>query len=598
MMHSSSGEAKKPAAATFEAGAREMSERAKSHTPEAFYANPADPLHAAFTAKAVIHSGPGGMPKTGEDARRTLEALAERPRTGKSLAYIHVPFCETRCLYCMFYQNPFKEEAVHAYAEKLVREIQMWSDRAAQNSAPIHAVYFGGGTPTAFSPDDLRLVLGALKKYLPLANDCEITLEGRIHNFSNEKMEAALEGGVNRFSLGVQTFNTQVRQSMMRVDGRDAIISRLEQLCSYDDSAVVLDLIYGFPGQTMEIWEDDLRTATSLPLDGIDCYQLNVFEKSPLARRIESGKLPPAADQAQKADFFAKSVEYLTEQNWRRLSNNHWGSSTRERNIYNALGKSACDCLAFGCGAGGRLFGNAFMMERKLEDYYKILEAGEKPAAFLMAPKPNWYLLRTLSADMESGAINLKKIGAAFGGLDLEAMAAPVIKQWGEAGLLTKRGDWYCQTVAGQYWHTTLAQLLMNWLEPMLPGAMPAGGMKKVMGAPAMEGRPGAMPGGHPHASGANAPVSIAGIARMLAMVPASVRDMARMMPRAMLMNKLRGMPAERLAHMGPKIDREAVLKLIESIPDDEFNAILKNPEKYAAKEAADDKKAVPPHLG
>lgn len=73
---------------------------------------------------------------------------------------------------------------------------------------------------------------------------------------------------------------------------------------------------------------------------------------------------------------------------------------------------------------------------------------------------------------------------------------------------------------------------------------------------------------------------------------------MARMMPRAILMNKLRGMPAEHLAHMGPKIDREAVLKLIESIPDDEFNAILKNPEKYAAKEAADDKKAVPPHLG
>ena len=331
-----------------------MNEAVKSRAPEAFFANAEDPLHNAFKAKAAIHSGPGGMPLLGEDARKRLLELSDKPRTGKSLAYIHVPFCETRCLYCMFYQNPFKEEAVHEYAKKLVREIEMWSDKASQNAYPVHAVYFGGGTPTAFSPDDLRLVLGALKKYLPLANDCEITLEGRIHNFGDAKMEAALEGGVNRFSLGVQTFNSQVRQSVQRVDDRETILKRLNKLCAYDNAAVVLDLIYGFPGQTMEVWNDDLKTAASLPLDGIDCYQLNVFEKSPLARYIANGKLPAAADQAQKADMFARSVEYLTEQNWRRLSNNHWANNTRERNIYNALGKSACDCLAFGCGAGER----------------------------------------------------------------------------------------------------------------------------------------------------------------------------------------------------------------------------------------------------
>ena len=102
-------------------------------------------------------------------------------------------------------------------------------------------------TPTAFSPDDIRLVMGAVKKYLPLANDCEITLEGRIHNFSDAKMDAAIESGVNRFSLGVQTFNTQIRQSVMRVDDRDTIIRRLDKLCSYNNASVVCDMIYGFP---------------------------------------------------------------------------------------------------------------------------------------------------------------------------------------------------------------------------------------------------------------------------------------------------------------------------------------------------------------
>ena len=368
--------APKPAAPTFESGARAMNEALQTKGVEAYFADASDPLHKAFIAKAAVHSGPGGRPLIGEEAEKAIDSHYDTPRSGRSLAYIHVPFCETRCLYCMFYQNPWKEEATTEYAKQLVKELELWSDRAAQNAAPINALYFGGGTPTAFSPDDIRLVMGAVKKYLPLANDCEITLEGRIHNFSDAKMDAAIESGVNRFSLGVQTFNTQIRQSVMRVDDRDTIIRRLDKLCSYNNASVVCDMIYGFPGQTMEVWEDDLKTAASLHLDGVDCYQLNVFEKSPLARYIANGKLPRAATSDEKADFFAKSVEYFTSQNWRRLSNNHWGRTIRERNIYNAWGKSACDCLAFGCGAGGRLAGYSYMMERKLADYYRLLGEG------------------------------------------------------------------------------------------------------------------------------------------------------------------------------------------------------------------------------
>ncbi|MEI3353990.1 MAG: radical SAM protein [Duodenibacillus massiliensis] len=190
---------------TFESGARAMTEAVNAGGISAYFADSADPLHAAFKAKAVIHSGPGGMPLMGEAAQKRLSELWEEPRSGKGLAYFHVPFCETRCLYCLFYQNPFKEDASREYARRLIREIELWSDRAAQNSGLIHAVYFGGGTPTALLSEDLKAVLKAVHEHLPLANDCEITLEGRIHHFEDAKMEAALAGGVNRFSLGVQT---------------------------------------------------------------------------------------------------------------------------------------------------------------------------------------------------------------------------------------------------------------------------------------------------------------------------------------------------------------------------------------------------------
>ena len=481
----------KHSVSTFEAGSRQMTSATASRRLEAFFAATDAPLHRAFTAKAIIHSGPGGLPMAGPAAQKTLEKLSERKRTGTTMAYLHVPFCETRCLYCMFYQNPYSVEATRAYAKALVKELALWSDRAAQTSAPVHAVYFGGGTPTALEPEDLKTVLEAVHNYLPLANDCEITLEGRIHNFSDAKIEAALAGGVNRFSLGAQTFNTDVRQSMLRVDSRDVMIRRLEKLASYNEAAAVIDLIYGFPGQTAEVWEDDLKTAASLSLDGIDCYQLNVFEKSPLARRIAAGKLPEAADSDMKADLFARSVEFFTTANWRRLSNNHWAMGTRERNIYNTFGKSACDTLAFGCGAGGRLAGHSFMMERDLKTYTETLDRGEKPVGMLLAPKANWALLRTISSAMESGALNLKKIARDYEMPEILHMAEPLLEQWFQAGLLTRRGDWHLQTVAGQYWHVTMAQLLIAWLEPMLPNYVPLTDMMPM-------GHPGGHPGGHP----------------------------------------------------------------------------------------------------
>lgn len=453
---------------TFEAGMRDM--KAKLETAfrvEQFYARTEDPLHQAFGAKAALHSGPGGMPLMGEAAQAALAEHLNMTYPGKRLAYIHVPFCETRCLYCLFYQNPFREDWSHHFTDSLIAELALWADHPIQNASPIHALYFGGGTPTALSSEDLTRILKAVKQYLPLANDCEITLEGRIHNLTEDRMEAAIAGGVNRFSLGVQTFNDEVRQMQRRIDGKDVILDRLDRLIRYDEAAVVIDLIYGFPKQTMEVWQSDLEIAASLPLDGIDCYQLNVFEKAPMAKFIQNGKMPPAADTAMKADMFAMSVEYLTRANWRRLSNNHWGQGTRERNIYNQLGKSAVDCLAFGSGAGGRINGYSFMLERQLDRWHEMVAQKQKPVTFLTRPSAHWHLMKTISSEMESGAINMHRLAQRFE-TPIEPIARPLLEQWGDAGLLVKHGDWYHHTVAGQFWHVTMAQLLVMYLQKQL----------------------------------------------------------------------------------------------------------------------------------
>lgn len=455
---------------SFEDGVAFIKKLTSRKGDEAFFANAADPLHAAFAAKATVHAGPMGLPMVWGMARKKLEELSQQSRSGRSVAYIHVPFCETRCLYCMFYQNPYTEEASHHYTDLLIKELQMWADRPVQQGDPVVALYFGGGTPSSLSPKDITRIVKAAKTYLPMASDCEITLEGRVHDMTKERLEAALEGGVNRISLGVQTFNDKIRLSMQRLDGRANILAAIDRIASYCELTSVIDLIFGFPGQTAQVWENDLQTAKNLPLDGVDCYQLNVFAKSPLARQIAVGKFPPAATLAEAADCFARADEvFFSDPRWSSISNTHWRRTPKERNVYNSLAKGPCDCLAFGCGAGGKLFGHAFMEERKLKAWEEGIERGEKPVFALMKPSARWFLMRSIASAVEQGTFNLKEIGEAYQ-VNIEEPASVVINQWIKAGLLTRNGDELVPTTAGRFWHVTMAQFLVESLSRHLIG--------------------------------------------------------------------------------------------------------------------------------
>ena len=335
-----------------------------------------DPLPYAFEGKIAVHPGLGGSGVEKQDFEATLEPLLAEPRTGKTVAYIHVPFCETHCLYCGFYNKAYREDESRIYADALIQELRLWRGRPGQDAGPVHAVYMGGGTPTALQADDLRRILKEVRAVLPLANDCEITVEGRLSNFGPDKMEACFEGGANRFSLGVQSFDTEIRQAMGRVSDRDTLIRQLQLLQSYDQAAVIVDLIYGFPMQTMERWLADIATAQSLKLDGADCYQLNVYRNTPLAKAIESGRLPAGADVPMQSAMFAAGVKAMQKGFYRRLSISHWARTSRERNLYNLYVKGRAHCLAFGPGAGGNLDGFFYLNQSDYRAWQEEVRAG------------------------------------------------------------------------------------------------------------------------------------------------------------------------------------------------------------------------------
>ena len=375
-----------------------------------------DPLPYAFEGKIAVHPGLGGSGVEKQDFEATLEPLLAEPRTGKTVAYIHVPFCETHCLYCGFYNKAYREDESRIYADALIQELRLWRGRPGQDAGPVHAVYMGGGTPTALQADDLRRILKEVRAVLPLANDCEITVEGRLSNFGPDKMEACFEGGANRFSLGVQSFDTEIRQAMGRVSDRDTLIRQLQLLQSYDQAAVIVDLIYGFPMQSA---------------------------------------------------MFAAGVKAMQKGFYRRLSISHWARTSRERNLYNLYVKGRAHCLAFGPGAGGNLDGFFYLNQSDYRAWQEEVRAGRKPIAMLFRPFPQGKLFKAIAEGMEQGWLDMPGLEAAYG-IPLGEVWKPVLEQWERAGLVERDGAFIVLTLAGQFWQVNLSQLLLDYLKRAL----------------------------------------------------------------------------------------------------------------------------------
>lgn len=427
-----------------------------------------DPLADAFPSKRLVPPFVGMQEVPDDELDACWTSLAAQPRGGKSLAYLHIPFCENHCLFCGFYQNPWKEPAGAAYTEALIAHLRRDADKTYQANGPVHAVYLGGGTPSALSAGDLARVIRAVRDYLPLAPDCEITFEGRAHSLSDDKIDAALAAGANRISVGIQTFDSRIRHSMARRDERGAVVRLLEKLVATDAAAIVIDLIYGLPGQTLEHWADDVRTAIETGIHGVDLYSLNLFPSAPLSTAIGKGKFTPVP-RSDYGGYYALGSEMLYDERWEAISTTHWRRTTRERNLYNLEIKQGAQCLAFGPGAGGFIGGYAYGVERDLAKYEALVGADQLPLSSLRRQAPHQVLFNRIRGEMECSRLDHAWLRGALAarGLAVECVA-PLLDQWRQAGLLTMDERWIDLTIAGRFWQVTMTQNLIDWLTACL----------------------------------------------------------------------------------------------------------------------------------
>lgn len=471
-----------------------------------------NPLMEAFDAKRVVHAGLNGRPLSPEASQETWARLMEEAPVRGELqsAYIHIPFCQTKCLYCGFFQNAANQSAEDRYVDLLIEEMERDAEHPRLKDGLIQTVFIGGGTPTSLSAKNIERLLKTIKKCLPLANDYELTLEGRINDVVPEKMEAWFANGVNRMSLGVQSFHTDIRRQLGRLDNQETILKRLQAIKEYNQCSLVVDLIYGLPDQTPEKWLEDLHMLETAPIDGMDLYQLNVFENSDLNAQIQKGRISPAATTQEQAQMFAMAREFVDTHNFSRLSAAHWSRSARERSLYNTMAKRGYPMFPFGCGAGGNIGGYMTMLHRSLRPYEALVEAGQKPFMVLMEQSPLQKVANIIVDQLEHCYFDLRPLIAYDERL---ADLAWLYDLWCNRGLCRHNGVMYQLTLAGEFWHVNLTQTTIELAQYILTGETVmlkekiaaqnkgnGGGHPAGIPKHGASGHPAAMPkhGGHP----------------------------------------------------------------------------------------------------
>lgn len=428
-----------------------------------------EPLTKAFEAKRVVHAGLEGQMVPPKMAQEVWESIMAQTTSKSELqsAYIHIPFCQTKCTYCGFFQNAANQSAEDHYIDLLIEEIENATQARRLQDGLIQAVFIGGGTPSSLSAHNVSRLLQTITTCLPLSNDYELTLEGRIHDLIPEKMDAWFNYGVNRVSLGVQSFHTHIRRQLGRLDDQDTVMRRLEAIKAYNQCAVIVDLIYGLPDQTMELWMEDLQLLTASAADGMDLYQLNVFENSDLNRLIQAGKVSPAATTAEQAYMYEQAYHFVEKYGYRRLSSCHWSRTTRERSLYNMMAKRGYAMFPFGCGAGGNIDSYTTMLQRSLGAYEAMIEQGQKPFMVLMKQDALAKLANEVIDQLEHCHFDLTP----FIQYDarLEGLRA-LYDLWCQRGLCIFNGVMYRLTVAGEFWHVNLTQSTIEFMKYLLTG--------------------------------------------------------------------------------------------------------------------------------
>jgi oxygen-independent coproporphyrinogen-3 oxidase len=291
--------------------------------------------------------------------------------------YIHVPFCIRKCYYCDFTSYPVSGSAVEGYLKSLIKEINLYGAALGDEEKNISSLFFGGGTPTCLPAGALKMVLDELRYSFSLAEGCEITVEANPGTIDAAVLDTLLGAGVNRLSIGVQSFNDTLLGVLGRIHTAKQGVEAVQLARKAGFANLNLDTIFGIPGQTIGEWRETLEQAAELGPEHIAAYGLQLEEGTPLTQAAARGEICACPEDLELM-MYRSAHEILNDCGYNQYEISNFARPGRQcaHNLVYWLNRPY---LGLGPAAHSFIRGERFSNEPSLERYSEKLSRKEYP---------------------------------------------------------------------------------------------------------------------------------------------------------------------------------------------------------------------------
>jgi oxygen-independent coproporphyrinogen III oxidase len=371
--------------------------------------------------------------------------------------YIHIPFCKKACHYCNFHFSTslkLKDEMVDAICKEIILRHEYLKDKTLQS------IYFGGGTPSLLDQKDMSKIMEHLARYYHWAPDAEITLEANPDDLNKDKIQMLKNQGINRLSIGVQSFFDTDLQWMNRAHHSQEALQSIQLAQDHGIHNITIDLIYGSPTTTMLMWEENVAKALSLKIPHISSYCLTVEDKTALHHHVKTGK-SPEPDPEKSNQQFAHLINTLVKAGYDHYEISNFGIPGHHA-VHNTNYWKGVPYLGLGPSAHSYDGSSRSWNLAHNQKYIDLIQTGSlslETEILSQNERYNEYIMTGLRTMWGVSAPKIREIGPEYFHYFSDLISGHI-----QNGMISQLGDTYTLTHEGKFYADRVAMELF-WVE-------------------------------------------------------------------------------------------------------------------------------------
>ncbi len=329
----------------------------------------------------------------------------------ESALYIHIPFCDHKCIYCDFY-SIITSDNISSFLQSLKKEIKYYGENYSSNRI-ITSIFFGGGTPSLMQPEYLEEIISSIAENFTVSAEAEITMETNPGTVDKEKLRKFRSSGINRISIGVQSFNDDELKFLTRVHNSSTAVETLHIASEVGFENISLDLIFNLPKQTKQIWLSNLKQAIQLPIKHISTYSLILERGTILNKMVLDGKVKMQSDD-HDADLYETTIDFLTQNGFYQYEVSNFTKPGYECKHNNAYWQYK-DYLGLGTSAHSFVDGKRWWNYSSLKRYINEIDTNGNAVANHEELSPEEFHNEYVMLALRSAGIKLNNYKNTFG---------------------------------------------------------------------------------------------------------------------------------------------------------------------------------------